>query len=169
MLFVCENNLYAMGTALAASIHNRTSRKSKAYALTAQGTVDGMDVPGRRQSPCAAVEFVPTRPRPYFLTMPHNTVSCPFHVMTPGSIAPRAKANEWKQRDPIAAFSRPCAPPNCCTRKIKQLDASIAAEVADAVAFAEAGPWESVEELTTDVYSRNCRRSGANAVAECRR
>jgi hypothetical protein len=33
------------------------------------------------------------------------------------------------------------------------MEATIADEIADAVAFAEAGPWEPLEDLTKDVYT----------------
>ena len=60
----------------------------------------------------------------------------------------------WKERDPIALFQD-------VLRKAKLLDdddlaaieSEIAAELEEAVAFAEAGEWEPLEDLTKDVYT----------------
>ena len=154
VLFVCENNLYAMGTALARhQSHPDIAKKAKAYALTAH-TVDGMDVLAVDVATRRAVEFVRQGHGPYFLEC--LTYRFRAHSMYDAELyRTKDEVNEWKQRDPIATFQQTLR-----TAKLlhdedwKQLDTSIAAEVTDAVAFAEAGPWESVEELTTDVYSR---------------
>ena len=154
VLFVCENNLYAMGTALARhQSQPDIAKKAKAYALTAH-TVDGMDVLAVDVATRRAVEFVRQGHGPYFLEC--LTYRFRAHSMYDAELyRTKDEVNEWKQRDPIATFQQTLR-----TAKLlhdedwKQLDTSIAAEVTDAVAFAEAGPWESVEELTTDVYSR---------------
>ena len=65
------------------------------------------------------------------------------------------EVSEWKQRDPIVTFQQSLRAAKLLhDEDWDNLDASIAAEVADAVAFAEAAPWEPLEDLTKDVYSR---------------
>jgi pyruvate dehydrogenase E1 component alpha subunit len=67
----------------------------------------------------------------------------------------KAEVEEWKRRDPIRSFAarleqeRVIDPPAHAA-----LVADVEAEIDRAVAFAEAGTWEPVEELTRDVYTR---------------
>ena len=151
---VAVASLLAMGTALARhQSQPDIAKKAKAYALTAH-TVDGMDVLAVDVATRRAVEFVRQGHGPYFLEC--LTYRFRAHSMYDAELyRTKDEVNEWKQRDPIATFQQTLR-----TAKLlhdedwEQLDTSIAAEVTDAVAFAEAGPWESVEELTTDVYSR---------------
>ena len=83
------------------------------------------------------------------------TASGRTRCTTPSCTASKAEVEQWKQRDPIAAFAR-----GVCTTwgllgdaDLAGLEAAVAAEVEEAVRFAEAGPWEPVEDLSQrDVY-----------------
>jgi TPP-dependent pyruvate/acetoin dehydrogenase alpha subunit len=60
----------------------------------------------------------------------------------------------WKARDPIATFAaRLQAEGRLADADMASLEADVAAEVDEAVQFAEAGTWEPVEDLTRDVYT----------------
>ncbi len=154
VLFLCENNLYAMGTALARhQSQPDIAAKARAYALGAE-SVDGMDVLAVELATRRAVEFVRQGHGPFFLE--YHTYRFRAHSMYDAELyRTKDEVNAWKQRDPIVTFQQALR-----AAKLLQdedwdnLNASIAAEVEDAVAFAEAGPWEPVEDLTTDVYSR---------------
>jgi pyruvate dehydrogenase E1 component alpha subunit len=64
------------------------------------------------------------------------------------------EVEQWKKRDPIATFTaRLRDAGQISDTEIADLEAGVAAEVAEAVAFAEAGAWEPVEDLLKDVYS----------------
>lgn len=154
VLFLCENNLYAMGTAL--DRHQSQpdiAGKARGYALTAH-TVDGMDVLAVDIAMRHAVELVRQGHGPYFLEC--LTYRFRAHSMYDAELyRTKDEVNEWKRRDPIVTFQETLRAAKLLYEEDwEQLDASIAAEVADAVAFAEAGPWEPVEDLTKDVCSR---------------
>ncbi len=154
VLFLCENNLYAMGTALARhQSQPDIAAKAKAYALTAH-TVDGMDVLAVDRATRRAVEFVRQGDGPCFLEC--RTYRFRAHSMYDAELyRTKEEVNEWKQRDPIATFEQTLRAAGLLHEDDwKNLDASIATEVEDAVAFADASPWETVEDLTKDVYSQ---------------
>ena len=69
----------------------------------------------------------------------------------------KAEIERWKQRDPIARFARPAARrgPARTTTTSSAIEAEVAAEIDDAVAFAEAGTLEPVEDLTRFVYAED--------------
>jgi len=71
------------------------------------------------------------------------------------------EVERWKQLDPIVTFSKELRRQNLLEdQQWNQLETSVADEVAAAVAFAEAGPWESTEHLLQDVHARetSCRK-----------
>jgi TPP-dependent pyruvate/acetoin dehydrogenase alpha subunit len=64
----------------------------------------------------------------------------------------RQEIAAWKKRDPIVLFTARLTDAGLLTPDdVARLEESVAAEVADAVATAEAGPWEPVEDLLKDV------------------
>jgi pyruvate dehydrogenase E1 component alpha subunit len=62
----------------------------------------------------------------------------------------KIEVDEWKQRDPISALRRQIG---AADSDVASLDAEVVSEIAAAVAFAEAGTWESTDQLTRDVYT----------------
>jgi pyruvate dehydrogenase E1 component alpha subunit len=153
VLFICENNLYAMGTALARhQAQTDIHRKAEAYALPGEA-VDGMDVLAVESAARRAAEAVRRGGGPFLL-------ECRTYRFRPHSMAdpelyrPREEVEEWKTRDPIAGLAaRLRGRGLLADGDLAALEASVAAEVDEAVAFAEAGPWEPVEDLTRDVYT----------------
>ncbi len=157
VLFICENNLYAMGTALARhQSQPDIAAKAKAYALAAE-TVDGMDVLAVEMATRRAVEFVRQGNGPYFLEC--RTYRFRAHSMYDAELyRSKDEVSAWKQRDPIATFEQNLRNANLLRDSdLERLDATIAAEIEEAVTFAETSPWEPVEDLTHDV-STNVRR-----------
>jgi TPP-dependent pyruvate/acetoin dehydrogenase alpha subunit len=66
----------------------------------------------------------------------------------------KVEVAEWKARDPIALFvERLRGAALLDDRELNEIEVEVAAEVAEAVAFAEAGSWEPVEDLARYVYS----------------
>jgi pyruvate dehydrogenase E1 component alpha subunit len=154
VLFLCENNLYAMGTALARhQSQPDIAGKARGYAVTAH-TVDGMDVLAVDIAMRHALEFVRQGHGPYFLEC--LTYRFRAHSMYDAELyRTKDEVNEWKQRDPIAVFQQILRAARLLDDDDwKNLNALIATEVEDAVAFAEASPWEPDEDLTKDVCSR---------------
>jgi len=153
VLFLCENNRYAMGTALARS-ESQTDIHAKAasYGIAAR-VVDGMDVLAVEAATKEAAAAVRSGGGPRFLEF--ATYRFRAHSMAdPELYRRRAEVDEWKRRDPIATFADLLRVEGVLTEPAWiALEASVAAEVDRAVAVADAGPWEPVEDLTRDVYT----------------
>jgi TPP-dependent pyruvate/acetoin dehydrogenase alpha subunit len=67
----------------------------------------------------------------------------------------KTEVEEWRKRDPIAALGRRLTGDGLIDDASRAaLESEVNAEIARAVAFAEAGTWEPVEGLTRDVYTR---------------
>ncbi len=153
VLFLCENNEYAMGTSIAEElalpdIHLR----AESYGIPAE-SVDGMDVIAVETATRRAAEAVRTGEGPRFLEL--HTYRFRAHSMAdPDLYRAKEEVEHRKERDPIALFE-------ARLRKEKILDddtlaameSEIAAELDAAIAAAEAGPIEPVEDLTKDVYA----------------
>jgi pyruvate dehydrogenase E1 component alpha subunit len=153
VLFVCENNLYAMGTALARSESvTDISRKASAYAVQSDA-VDGMDVLAVEAAAARAAEAVRTSGEPYLLEC--RTYRFRAHSMfDPELYRSKAEVEEWKKRDPIPMLiSRMRAASMINDDDLALMEKEIATEVDDAVAFADAGNLETIDELTHFVYS----------------
>lgn len=153
VLFCCENNLYAMGTALARS-ESQTDLCAKAasYKVPAQA-VDGMDVVAVQQASVAAVARVRSGLGPYFLEF--QTYRFRAHSMfDPELYRDKAEVAKWKERGPIHSYSARLKELGLLNEAdFLALDARVEEEVAAAVAFAEAGSLEPIEELYRDLYS----------------
>jgi pyruvate dehydrogenase E1 component alpha subunit len=153
VLLCCENNRYAMGTAIE-RYESQTDLclKAAAYEIPAW-PVDGMDVLAVRDVAHRAVEAVRGGGGPLFLEL--QTYRYRAHSMyDPDRYRDRAEIEHWKERDPVATFA-------ATLRERGQLDDAsqraledeVAAEVADAVEYAEAGHLEPVDELTRWVHT----------------
>ncbi|HMQ52150.1 MAG TPA: pyruvate dehydrogenase (acetyl-transferring) E1 component subunit alpha [Anaerolineae bacterium] len=153
VLFVCENNRYAMGTALRYS-HAVTDLTGKlsSYGLEAL-PVDGMDVLAVEAAAQNAAAYVRTERAPYFLEC--RTYRFRAHSMFDAELyRDKAEVQGMKQRCPIATFIDHLKAQELITdTDVAELERRVAAEVEAAVAFAEAGTWEPVEDLTRFVYS----------------
>ena len=104
LLFVCENNLYAMGTRLdIAQASTNIAGKAAACGLSAS-TVDGMDVLAVEKAAQAAVGLLRAGSGPVFLEC--KTYRFRAHSMyDPELYRGKAEVEQWKQRDPIATLS----------------------------------------------------------------
>lgn len=152
VLFCCENNLYAMGTALERSESEPDlALKASSYEVPAWA-VDGMDVLAVEHAAESALATV-RGGGPCFLEL--RTYRFRAHSMyDPDLYRDKAEVEEWKQRDPIQlliARIRESAPLD--DADIAAIEADVEAEVDRAVDFAEAGSLEPAEELTRHVYS----------------
>ena len=157
VLFCCENNLYAMGTALKRSeSETDLCLKATSYEMPAW-PVDGMDVVACEETAQRAALAVRSGGGPYFLEF--RTYRFRAHSMfDPQLYRDKQEVEEWKKRDPIATFqARLQAQGLLNDEDVKRIEEEIAAEIAKAIEFAEAGTWEPVKELTRFVYSEGAR------------
>jgi pyruvate dehydrogenase E1 component alpha subunit len=153
VLFLCENNLYAMGTALARH-QAQTDITLKARGDGVPGeAVDGMDVLAVEEATRQAAASVRSGDGPYLLE--YRTYRFRAHSMyDPELYRSKDEVEQWKKRDPIVTFEARLRRWGLLTDEEKAtIEAAVDAEIAAAVAFAEAGPWEPVEDLTKDVYT----------------
>ena len=157
VLFCCENNLYAMGTALARS-ESETDLCLKAASFEIPAwPVDGMDVLAVEAAAQHAATAVRGGGGPHFLEF--RTYRFRAHSMfDPELYRDKQEVEEWKKRDPIPGFSASLKERGLLTDSdLTQIELEVATEVAKAVDFAEAGTWEPVEDVTRYVYSEAAR------------
>jgi pyruvate dehydrogenase E1 component alpha subunit len=153
VLFCCENNLYAMGTALARS-HAETdlALRAASYRIPAW-PVDGMDALAVADAAERAVEAVRGGEGPHFLEL--RTYRFRAHSMfDPELYRSREEVEEWRRRCPIAALTARLREEGVAGDDLlARLEEEVSAEIDDAAAFAEGGSWEPVAELARFVYS----------------
>ncbi len=154
VLFVCENNLYAMGTALklSESVTN-LAKKAGGYNITAEA-VDGMDILAVEAAAVKAAAEVRAGNGPYFIEC--KTYRFRAHSMfDPELYRGKAEVEEWKKRGPVVNFIQLLKDREILNdADIYELEKKAEEEIFKAVAFAEAGTLEPVEELTRFVYSK---------------
>lgn len=151
VLFCCENNLYAMGTALARSESQvDLCAKAASYGVATR-SVDGMDVVAVHEAALEVVEQVRTALAPLFLEL--RTYRFRAHSMFDAELyRDKAEVAAWKTRGPIHTYSARLKAQGLLTEEqFLVLDRKAGDEVDRAVAFAEAGTWEPVEHLLRDV------------------
>jgi TPP-dependent pyruvate/acetoin dehydrogenase alpha subunit len=151
VLFLCENNLYAMGTALARhQAQPDIARKADGYGV-ASAAVDGMDVLAVEAAARRAADAVRRDGRPFLLEL--RTYRFRAHSMyDPDLYRTRDEIQQWKARDPLTLLrARLTAAGSLPPEQLAAMENEAEAAVAAAVAEAEAGPLEPVETLTDDV------------------
>ena len=153
VLFCCENNLYAMGTALARSeSQTDIALKAAGYEI-ASWSADGMDVLAVEETARRAVDAVRAGGGPHFLEL--RTYRFRAHSMfDPERYREKAEVSRWMERDPIDKLRKALeAAGQLSDKDWKSIQQDVEAEVKAAVEFAEAGTLEPVEDLTRFVYS----------------
>jgi pyruvate dehydrogenase E1 component alpha subunit len=153
VLFCCENNLYAMGTALTRSeSQTDLALKAASYGVPAW-EVDGMDALAVADAARRAADSIRAGGGPYFLEL--RTYRFRAHSMfDPERYRERAEVATWMQRDPIPALRDALASAGQLDDDTwARIGREVDDEVGDAIAFAEAGTLEPAEELMRFVYS----------------
>jgi pyruvate dehydrogenase E1 component alpha subunit len=153
VLFCCENNLYAMGTALDRSeSETDIALKAAGYEMPAW-PVDGMDVTAVEAAARRAVVEIRAGGGPAFLEL--RTYRFRAHSMyDPERYRAKEEVERWRTRDPITAFTDRLKAAELVTdAELATIESDVATEVDDAVAAAESGSFEPVEDLTRFVYS----------------
>jgi pyruvate dehydrogenase E1 component alpha subunit len=152
-LFLCENNLYAMGTALDRSeADTDLCEKARSYKVPAR-SVDGMDVLAVMEATAQAAAEARAGGGPQFLEF--RTYRFRAHSMFDAELyRSKAEVEQWKPRCPILTFTgRLQAEGLIDDAALAAIEAEVADEIAKAVVFAEAGSWEPVENLARHVYT----------------
>jgi pyruvate dehydrogenase E1 component alpha subunit len=153
VLFICENNLYAMGTALARSEAVTDIRaRAATYGLFADA-VDGMDVLAVEAAARRAHDSIRAGDGPWLLEC--RTYRLRAHSMFDAQLyRDKAEVEEWRAHGPLIRFTTYCKQQGLITEEdFLRLQAAADAEVDAAVTFAEAGDWEPVADLERHVYA----------------
>jgi pyruvate dehydrogenase E1 component alpha subunit len=151
VLFLCENNLYAMGTALERSeADTDLCEKARSYKVPSR-SVDGMDVIAVRDATREAAARVKAGEGPQFIEF--RTYRFRAHSMFDAELyRGKAEVARWKERCPIKLYQERLAQNGLLQDSdLERIEAEVEAEIADCVAYAEAGTWEPVANLTHDV------------------
>lgn len=153
VLFCCENNLYAMGTALERSESQVELTVKAASYNVGTAAVDGMDVVAVHEATRAAADRVRSTGAPFFLEF--KTYRFRAHSMfDPELYRDKAEVEEWKKRGPIHNFTARMKAHGLLTEEaFLAIDREALDEVERAVAFAEAAEWETPEECFADVHT----------------
>lgn len=153
VLFCCENNRYAMGTALERS-ESQTDlcAKASSYGMPVL-RVDGMDVVAVHEATLQAQARVRGGEGPLFVE--YQTYRFRAHSMFDAELyRSREEVEQWKKCGPIHTYTARLKRQDLLDEEaFLALDAQVAAEVDAAVAFAEAGSDESFESMMVDVHT----------------
>ncbi len=153
VLFICENNMYAMGTAIQYTHASKElDKRGHDYGI-ASASVDGMDILKVREAANKAVAYVRTTGNPYFLVA--NTYRFRAHSMFDAELyREKSEVEEWKYRDPIILLKQYMFDNQLINETIlSAIDSKIEKEIQEATDYAETATWEPVERLTKFVYS----------------
>jgi TPP-dependent pyruvate/acetoin dehydrogenase alpha subunit len=153
VLWLCENNLYAMGTRLdRAQAETDIALKASSYRIPAW-SVDGMDVLAVEEAARRAAESIRAGTGPHFLEL--RTYRFRAHSMyDPERYRAKEEVEAWKERDPLVTFPALLQHAGWLSDgALGAMEDEVAAEIDDAVVFAEASALEPVEDLTRFVNS----------------
>lgn len=153
VLFVCENNRYAMGTDMA-RVQSVTSVRDRAAAYGIQAErIDGMDVVAVESASRAAVAAMREQARPHLLEC--ITYRFRAHSMFDAQLyRDKEEVAEWREKGPIVTFQKWLLDSGLIHEdEIAAIEAEVEQEISDAVQFAEEGPWEPVDSLRRHVVA----------------
>lgn len=153
VLFLCENNLYAMGTALERSqAQTSIAARGACYGLRSEA-VPGMDVFAVEDAARRAVTTIRAGGGPVLLEL--CTYRFRAHSMFDAQLyRSKAEVEAWQRRGPIISLTTRAKAAGLLTEEdYQRLLADADAEVDDAVRYAEASPWEPVADLARFVLA----------------
>lgn len=161
VLFCCENNRYAMGTAL------KRSEAATELALRATGygmpawPIDGMDVEAVVDGTTRAIQAIRAGGGPAFLEF--QTYRFRAHSMyDPELYREKEEVAEWRDRDPIKTlFDRMIADGEIEADAMPAIEAEVDVDIDAAVEFADASPIEDISTLERHVYAPTLEEVGS--------
>ena len=154
VIFIIENNQYAMGTSLKrASSSPALFTRGAAFGIPGQA-VDGMDVLKVREAGLLAVEHCRAEKGPFILEM--NTYRYRGHSMSdPAKYRTREEVQKMRsERDPIDTLRKKLIDTfNTTEEALKQIDRTVKNEISEAADFAISSEEPDIKELWTDIYA----------------
>jgi pyruvate dehydrogenase E1 component alpha subunit len=151
VVFICENNLYSMGTPLYRSLSVAdVSQKALGYGI-ARDRFDGDDVVRVRERVAEAVRRARNENMPTLIEI--ITYRFRGHSMSDaGLYRTKEEVDEWKKRDPISTGRELLARAHVDEKEILEIEEKVRVEIEDAVKFAEESPELAYERLTEFTY-----------------
>jgi pyruvate dehydrogenase E1 component alpha subunit len=147
VLFICENNHFAMGTSVTRSTGlKELFQRAAGYDMTAM-KIDGMDVRSVRDDLRKVIDKVRKDPQPYFIEA--HTYRYRGHSMSdPATYRTKEDLEKAKQNDPIVKFRAALAAEgSLTTEKFDELDEKAKNLAIESVKFAEQSPEPPLDEL----------------------
>ncbi|HTB99360.1 MAG TPA: pyruvate dehydrogenase (acetyl-transferring) E1 component subunit alpha [Ferruginibacter sp.] len=154
VVFICENNNYAMGTSVARTTNVLDIYKiADGYEMPAD-SVDGMSPENVHDAVLKAVNRAREKGGPTLLEI--KTYRYKGHSMSdPQKYRTKEELEEYKERDPIDHVLAVLKKEHKVTDEvITAIDERVKAEVEECVKFAEESPWPADDELLKDVYAQ---------------
>ena len=152
VIYVVENNKYAMGTSVerTTNVHD-LSKLGASYEMPAE-SVDGMSPEAVAEAMARAAEHCRKGEGPYLLDI--QTYRYKGHSMSdPQKYRTKSEVEEYLERDPIAHCAKVITDNKWMTEaELKAVDKEVKAQVEEAIQFAEESPLPEAHELYEDVY-----------------
>ena len=153
VLFVCENNMYGMGTSVSrASAIPSLFRRAQCYAMDVR-SVDGMDVEKVYDTAFECIEKMRKDKQPIFIEA--ETYRYRGHSQAdPQNYRTKEEVEEWKKKDPIVTFGAKLINEGIISQEvIDKIDSECSKTIKDAVEFASTSPKPLPEDIYKDIYA----------------
>ena len=153
LIFVCENNLYAMGTRQSRIMNvENIADRAAAYGILGVA-VDGNDVLAVFEASQKAVDQARSGAGPTLIeckTYRHKGHS----RVDPAKYRPKEEVDQWLAKDPLKRFKTTLLQNEGFSQvEIQKIEEDVAAEIEEAVRFAVESPFPAPEEALEDVYA----------------
>lgn len=155
VLYICENNKYAMGTSV-----ERTSNVQDLYKIGSAFDMPSMPVDGMKPEEvhnalAMAADHIRSGKGPYYLEI--KTYRYKGHsVSDPAKYRSKDELNDYKDQDPVKMIEKSMLDHKIMTpEEISVIKDKIKAEIEDAYNFADSSSYPDPSELFTDNYSQN--------------
>ncbi len=153
VIFVCENNVYAMGTRQSTvMLVKNVADRAVAYGIPGVA-VDGNDVLAVYEAAQKAVEMARKGEGPTLIeckTYRHKGHS----RIDPAKYRPKEEVEDWLRNDPIKRFKERLLETNVVMEaEIQQIERKVSAEIEEAAKFAMESSYPAAEEALQDVYA----------------
>ena len=152
VLYICENNQYAMGTSVERSSNVTEMVKIGASFEMPSETVNGMHPESVHEAITRAAEHIRSGKGPYYLEI--KTYRYKGHsVSDPATYRTKEELKTYLDQDPVKSLEARLVSDKIATAKeVNEIKERIKVEIDEAVAFAEASPYPDASELWTDNY-----------------
>lgn len=153
VLYILENNGYAMGTSIERTSNVTDMSKLGASFEMPSESVDGMDPAAVHEAIERAAKHIRSGKGPYYLNI--ETYRYKGHsVSDPAKYREKEEVRQYQERDPVKVTEKMILDNGLATEaEIKQIKNDVKAEVAEAAQFAEDSNYPDGKELYVDQYS----------------